>query len=275
MQLLVKKCRQMSFALLLDIGKSRTFSTNLQKSNWREDVVYLYQFPRAPIAPNISPSCLKVETFLIANDINFEVIGNWSARQAPQRRFPFIELNGKQISDTQVILWRLADHFNIDDGMDEEQRAKARAIEKLIEGSLYYALLRFVSYENASKLVSQEVSGLPIPGLLVRFVAKRMAKEAEKRLDVEGTLRHPREITLELLSRDLHALAVLLGDKKFFMGVRPTTPDFCAFGHLGVAYHLPFEHPAKKMLETDEQLGPLKLLIERMRMDYWPNWPKA
>ncbi|KAL3116156.1 hypothetical protein niasHT_002280 [Heterodera trifolii] len=268
MQLLIKKLR-------LSFAKTRFFSTNLQKRNFREGIVYLYQFPRAPILPNISPFCLKVETFLRANEITYEVIGSWNLRNAPQKRFPFIELNGEQISDSQIILWRLSDYFKIEDGLDNEQRAKARAIERLIEGSICYSLIRFLSYENATKMVNSEISGLRLPAFLSRFLARRLTEATRKRLLAEGTLLHPREITLESLSLDLHALSVLLGDKKFFMGVRPTTPDFCAFGHLAVAYHLPFDNPAKKMLEEDEKLEPLKLLIERIRMHYWPKWPKT
>lgn len=72
---------------VLNLGKTtvttctflRAASTSLQgkgplKTNWKENVVYLYQFPRpANRQPNLSPYCLKIETFLRANRIKHEV----------------------------------------------------------------------------------------------------------------------------------------------------------------------------------------------------------
>lgn len=45
----------------------------VHKTNWEQDVVYLYQFPRSPTLPSVSAYCLKVENYLRMTGIKYEV----------------------------------------------------------------------------------------------------------------------------------------------------------------------------------------------------------
>jgi hypothetical protein len=46
---------------------------SLMKPNFEKDVVYLVQFPRPTTAPNMSPFCIKLETWLRMMEIKYEV----------------------------------------------------------------------------------------------------------------------------------------------------------------------------------------------------------
>ena len=55
--------------------------------------------------------------------------------RSKEGRLPFVELNGEQIADSMVILWRLMEHFKLHVDMTREQEAVARAVDRMIEGS--------------------------------------------------------------------------------------------------------------------------------------------
>lgn len=50
--------------------------------DWKQDVVYIVQFPRLRVIPSASPFSLKVETFVRFNKLNYVV----STRQSIQGR---------------------------------------------------------------------------------------------------------------------------------------------------------------------------------------------
>lgn len=48
-------------------------ASTVHHPDYEKDVVYLYQFPRTPMLPSLSPYGLKVETWLRFNNIKYEV----------------------------------------------------------------------------------------------------------------------------------------------------------------------------------------------------------
>jgi len=48
-------------------------ASTVHHPDYEKDVVYLYQFPRTPLLPSLSPYGLKVETWLRLNGIKYEV----------------------------------------------------------------------------------------------------------------------------------------------------------------------------------------------------------
>uniref|UniRef100_F1LB76 Failed axon connections n=1 Tax=Ascaris suum TaxID=6253 RepID=F1LB76_ASCSU len=241
----------------------------VHKKDWKKDVVYLYQFKRSPIMPNISPFCLKVEAWLRANNIKYEICDSWMQR-SKEGLLPFVELNGEQIADSQLIIARLQKHFNVDDGLKGAERGAARAVDRMIDGSTFYALLYSKVLENAAKIVNRDVSGMPVPTSLTPFAAALFAQKIRKRLMAEGMARHEREDIVAILRRDIQAVDDLLGDKKFLFGDKPTTPDFSVFGHLATSYYLPYNQPITDLLNND--FPRIKAYIERMKTDLFPEW---
>ncbi|PIO74276.1 hypothetical protein TELCIR_03714 [Teladorsagia circumcincta] len=221
-------------------------SPPLMKNNWKQDTVYLYQFPRSPVMPNLSPFCLKVETFLRVNDIKYEVIGSYRQRST-RGLLPFIELNGRQIADSQVIIWELQKHFKLE----------------------VSALLQDKSVLNGPSFMSRSVSGLPLPAFATNWMAKRFSETIRKRVD--GVLgRLSRDELRELLRRDIRAIDDVLQDKKFLFGGKMTVTDCAVFAQLAVTYYLPYRQLITDLL--DDEFPRVRHYVQRIRNHYYPEW---
>merc|ERR1712018_225454 len=64
----------------------------VHKKDFEKDIVYLYQFPRCPKLPNISPKCLKVETWLKLHGIKYENVNHNAKLRSKRGLLPFVEL---------------------------------------------------------------------------------------------------------------------------------------------------------------------------------------
>ena len=100
----------------------------LQKPFPQKDVVYLVQFPPSPKIRSISPFSLKLETYLRLKKVKYEPI--YSLKFSQKGQIPYIELNGEQIADSNVIIKVLEERgFSEQDSKISE---KQRAINHLI-----------------------------------------------------------------------------------------------------------------------------------------------
>ena len=79
--------------------------TLLRKLDFKQDLVYLVQFPISPVIRTISPFALKLETYLRLKKVPYEPL--YSLKFSKKGQIPYIELNGEQIPDSNVIIKEL------------------------------------------------------------------------------------------------------------------------------------------------------------------------
>ena len=77
----------------------------LQKPDFEKDIVYLVQFPISPTIRTISPFALKLETYLRLKKVPYEPV--YSFKFSKKGQIPYIELNGEQIADSNIIIQEL------------------------------------------------------------------------------------------------------------------------------------------------------------------------
>jgi len=111
---------------------------------------------------------------------------------SPKGKCPWIELNGKVISDSHFIILHLEKHFNqtLDVCLTPEQQASKTAISRMLEDHLYFSLLHFRWIENFP-LIRKYV--LKFPFFLDLFLSPMLKSNAKKRLYLQGLGRFTRK----------------------------------------------------------------------------------
>ncbi|EYC28411.1 hypothetical protein Y032_0007g3213 [Ancylostoma ceylanicum] len=219
------------------------------KTDWKKDTVYLYQFPRSKALPNVSPFCLKVETFIKANKIPYEVCPVRMSR-SEYGLLPFIELNGEHIADSQIIINRLIEHFNVKSLSSPRDQAVARAVDRMADS--HTVLHQFKVIENTDEFMSLILPDMGCPSALVPILTPAasfiMRGKAMKRI-AAGIGMMSSENYRYLLKKDYDAFQSLLGEQKFLFGDHITAADCTVFGQLATTLYIPSSSHAKDVLK--------------------------
>uniref|UniRef100_A0A8R1DGZ8 Failed axon connections n=1 Tax=Caenorhabditis japonica TaxID=281687 RepID=A0A8R1DGZ8_CAEJA len=242
--------------------------------DWKPDVVYLYQFPRTRHLPNLSPFCMKVETWLRMSDIKYEIPNfNFTVR-SKEGTLPFVELNGKEYFDSNFIL-RDVDaslkHPSLDDHLSAEQKSTSRAFEAMTEKSLAISVWHH-RMENVGKLLdSFDPKSFGIFGSLFKVIDSRFyASALLRRISGSDIGFHSRDDIIAIGSEDLKSISKYLGNKHFFHGFKPTKVDACIFSTLCQIYYAPYTSEHRDLI--DGECKNLAEYIERIKNRYWPDW---
>lgn len=170
--------------------------------------------------------------------------------KAPRGLLPFIEDDGAIVADSALIRRHIERKYAIDfdAGLSAEQKALAWSLERMCEDHLYFAMLAARWLDAAvfaSGLGRHMFGAVPAP---LRPLAKTLLRRMNaKRLHGQGLGRHDKAEIAALGGRDLEALALLLGDKPFFVGAEPCGADATAFGMLAAILTPPLDMPLRAM----------------------------
>jgi glutathione S-transferase len=226
-------------------------------------MIKLHQYP--PFwGRNISPFTLKLETWLKLSKLDYEVVVSRTPKSAPKGKLPFIEDDdGTRIGDSTLII----DHLKRTRGIDpdhelsERQRAEAISLQRLIEDHFYFILVYSRWIDPAGWDVARpSLFGFLPPGirdLASAYVRRRVARS----LHEQGLGRHAQADLYALGRADLRAIAVQLGNRRYFYGEGPTTIDAVAYGFLANLFFVPLDTELRRIgLEFDN----LRLYCERL-----------
>jgi glutathione S-transferase len=238
-------------------------------------VIRLVQMKRSWGLPNISPACMKLETWLRMTDIPHEV-APLDVANAPKGKIPYIVLeDGTRLGDSTLI----TEHLKARHGRDPdaeltmEQRAIALAFRRMMKENFYWVIChsRYKDAHNWGTYRQLLVDSLEgVPEEQRPAVADMYQKLIVEQLQGQGMGRHSQEEVYRLGVEDVRAVSDFLAHKPFLMGERPTTVDATVYAYLANILEVPLESPVKDFgLSRDN----LVRYLQRMRSRFFPELP--
>jgi glutathione S-transferase len=230
-------------------------------------MITLYQPKPIWGLPSMSPFAVKLETYFKMTKVEYKSRAA-DIRKAPLGRMPYIEIDGKLMGDSTLIINHFKKKFGdpLDQNLSREQRALALAIQALFEDRMYFATawLRW-SQDDSFNYVGAYFKPF-LPPVIGGFILGKIRKSFLKDLKTHGIGDHRKEDIIELAKNGLTALSDLLGDKPYFLGSEPTSIDATAYGFLIQLIWVPWESPA---VVHARSLKNLVSYCERMKSRYW------
>eukprot|EP01120_Amphizonella_sp_Union-15-10_P001018 TRINITY_DN11081_c0_g1_i1.p1 TRINITY_DN11081_c0_g1~~TRINITY_DN11081_c0_g1_i1.p1 ORF type:complete len:276 (-),score=44.09 TRINITY_DN11081_c0_g1_i1:62-802(-) len=236
-------------------------SDKLTKQYPKKDYVYLFQFPSYQNV-NMSPFCTKVELYLRLTKTPFEIVETSDPRKSPTTKLPYIVFDGQSVCDSSKILDLLDNYFkhNLDEGLDNIQKAEGLALQRLIEEHLYFCMKYYWTTDAGWEGWKLFIPKLP-PLIGKYFILPSIKQGSKQQCHAHGISRLSDEKILQQAKLDIDAIQEYLGDKKYLFGDKPSTFDCSAFAMLHSIYDLPIPSPLKDYIDT---LPKLKDYVERL-----------
>jgi glutathione S-transferase len=226
----------------------------------------LYQPPRAWGAPNSSPFCTKLETYLRMADIPYQV--ETSVRRAPKGKVPFVRFEGRMLSDSSRIISLLKTQLGdtVDGHLTPHEQALGRLCQRTLEEGTYWSLLydRWVPddhFELVRNTLFSDWTGRALRLIVPDLTRKRVLTM----LFAQGISRHDREWVYDAAARDVSAVSDVLGGRPYLFGDTPCSFDAVLYAFSSAIWKTPFAHRFAAPPEN------VRAHLERMHRRYFPE----
>lgn len=180
--------------------------------------IILVQFPRHIGITNASPFCAKLELWLKIAEISFEIKEQVMPNSAPKKKIPWVIDQGERIGDSTLIIEHLMKtrDVKIDEGLTSKELGLDQATVALLEERIYWQLIydRWIGggWPGISAAFFSSMPAIVQP--VMRAFAKRMVR---RQLWEQGTARHGGDEVYAMASRDLAALAAIIGNGPYVL----------------------------------------------------------
>ncbi len=178
-------------------------------------------------SPSASPFGAKAIALLNMAGAKYTIKFGADPRKAPKQKLPVLIDGDQTIADSDFIRAHLEKTHNIDfdAGLSKPERATSRALIRMVEEHLYFALVcdRWLNDDNWEHVRATFFG--KIPALVRGVITNRIRKYARAQATAQGMARHSVDEQLARADKDITAITDFLGDKPFLFGKNPTAAD--------------------------------------------------
>jgi glutathione S-transferase len=221
--------------------------------------INIHTFPAGFGLPTTGPFSLKLAMALRLAGIRYSLVAGTDLTKSPKRKIPWIDVGGRSIADSALILSWLRDTRGVDleRGLSPLQRAQGLALRALLEEHWHQVF-------EIELILDPEGAG--------PHLGAAMQEHFRKHLYERGMLRHTRDEIIALGREDLDATAAWLDARGGAWAItdEPTLTDCTIWGLLAPAVYAPFPTPCMSYART---LAPIVRFIERARDRCFPEVP--
>jgi len=216
----------------------------------------LVTFPAAFGEPSASPFCVKAMCLLQVSGVNWTPKFTSDPRKTPNGKLPILIDGGKTIADSDAIRDHLEKSFktDFDKGLTPENRAISRAIIRMVEEHLYFALVsdRWLNDDNWPLIKKEFFPGIPkvINGLVTNMIRSKTRAQ----VTAQGMARHSVKGQVARAQKDIDAIKTLLGDKPFLFGDVPSAADMSVVPILRGIAKTPTQTGLRDLITSDQVL---------------------
>lgn len=233
-------------------------------------MIELHQYPAALGLPNASPFCMKVETFLRMNRLEYKTVDVADPRKAPKGKCPYIVDNGTTVSDSSDIIQHLMTSRSLDDGLSAEDEARGHLVQRCLEEHMYFCVLQERWMADDNWKVVRETFFDDMPGPIAAVVAGLIRRKTKRDLVGHGVGRHSDSEIVARAGQDVKAIATILGDNTYLLGDKPSRHDATALAFIASALRAPLRSPVGDKVRKHANLVSY---CDRLMDEYFSDFP--
>jgi glutathione S-transferase len=219
--------------------------------------------------PDPSSFAMKADMLMKLSGLDYTA-ERGDVQKAPKGKFPVLIDGERTIPDSTFIRFHLEEKhgINFDNGLSPRERGIAWAVEKMLEDSLYWAVLyeRWMIDENFERGPRKFFDAVPAPVRV--FLAPFVRRQLKRNLWGHGMGRHSRADIVKLARHMLQSLSDIMGDNKYLMGNKPCGADATVFGFVAGALCPLFD---SEVLLAAQSHANLVAYSERMMKEFYPE----